>query len=109
MASIELEIEGSGAIAATQALTQLEGLSVTYETEGGGDTRETILATIATIVGITAGTLEIAKKLYEWYQKYRQQTPAARIEKVVLVGRNGQRIRLENASIDQIKQILDSE
>jgi hypothetical protein len=108
MAAIELEIEGSGAIAATQELTQLEGLSVTYETEGG-DTRETILATIATIVGITAGTIEIAKKLYEWYQKYRQQTPSTRIEKVVLVGRNGQRILLENATIDQIKQILDSE
>jgi hypothetical protein len=108
MAAIELEIEGAGAIAATQALTQLEGLSITYETEGG-DTRETILATIATIVGITAGTLEIAKTLYEWYQKYRKQTPAARIEKVVLVGRNGRRLLLENASIDQIKQILDSE
>jgi hypothetical protein len=108
MAAIELEIEGSGAIAATESLTQLEGLSVTYETEGG-DTRETLLATIATIVGITAGTIEIAKKLHEWYQKYRQQTPATRIEKVVLVGRNGQRILLENATIDQIKQILDSE
>jgi hypothetical protein len=34
MAAIELEVEGSGAIAATQELTQLEGLSVTYETEG---------------------------------------------------------------------------
>ena len=34
MAAIELGIEGSGAIAATQELTQLEGLSVTYETEG---------------------------------------------------------------------------
>jgi hypothetical protein len=52
MAVIELEIEGSGAIAATQELTQLEGLSITYETEGS-DTRETILATIATIIGIS--------------------------------------------------------
>jgi hypothetical protein len=107
MPAIELEIEGSGAIAATEALTQLEGLSVTYEAEGD-DTKETVLATIATIVGITAGTLEIAKTLYEWYQKYRKQTPT-RIEKVVLVGRNGRRILLENVSIDQIKQILDGE
>jgi hypothetical protein len=69
MAAIELKIEGSGAIVATQELMQLEGLSVTYETEGG-DTRETILATIATIVGITAGTIGIAEKLHKWYQKY---------------------------------------
>lgn len=107
MSPIELEIEGSGAIAATNELKQFDGIDITYETEDG-DTKEAVLATIATIVGITAGTIEIAKKLQEWYQKYRHHTPTSRIEKVVLIGRNGQRILLENATIEQIKQILDS-
>lgn len=64
MAAIELEVEGSGAIAATQELMQLEGLIVTYETEGV-KTKEPVLATIAAIIEITVGTIEIATKLYE--------------------------------------------
>jgi hypothetical protein len=81
MADIQLEIEGSGAIQATEALTQIEGLSVSYETEGESS-KETVLATIATIIGITAGTLEIAEKLYKWVQKYRQKEADSCIDKV---------------------------
>jgi hypothetical protein len=106
MADIQLEIEGSGAIQATEALTQIEGLSVSYETEGESS-KETVLATIATIIGITAGTLEIAEKLYKWVQKYRQKEADSCIDKVLLVGRNGERILLLNASIEQIQKVLE--
>jgi hypothetical protein len=107
MADIQLEIEGAGAIAATEALTQIEGLSVSYETEGESS-KETVLATIATIIGITVGTLEIAEKLYKWVQKYRQKEADSRIEKVLLVGRNGQWVLLLNASIEEIQKVLES-
>jgi hypothetical protein len=107
MADIQLEIEGAGAIAATEELTQIEGLSVSYTTEGEAS-KEGVLATIATIIGIAAGTLEIAEKLYKWVQKYRQAKAESRIEKVLLIGRDGQRILLLNASIEQIQKVLES-
>jgi hypothetical protein len=106
MTNIELEIEGAGAIAATEELTQIEGLSVSYKMEGEAS-KDGVLATIATIIGITAGTLEIAERLYKWVQKYRQKEADSRIEKVLLVGRNGERVLLLNASIEQIQKVLE--
>ena len=106
MADVQLEIEGGGAVPATEALLQIEGLSGTYETESEAQ-KEGILATIVIIVGLTASTLEIAEKLYTWYRRSRQQKPKPEIDKVLLIGRDGQKLVLENASIEQIKQILD--
>lgn len=107
MANLQLEIEGEGAVLATEELLQIEGLAGTYEAETETQ-REGILATIATIVAITAGTLEIAKQLYAWYQNYRRKQPKPKLDKVLLIGRNGQKLVLENATVEQIKQILDS-
>ncbi len=107
MADLQLEIEGEGAVPATEELLQIDGLSGNYEIEAEAQ-REGILATIATIIGITAGTLEIAEKLYTWYQNSRKKQPKPTVDKVLLIGRNGQKLVLENASIEQIKKILDS-
>jgi hypothetical protein len=109
MADIEIEIEGPGAIAATEELMHLEGLNVVYETEGE-DTKKGLLATIAiiaTVTAITADTLEIATKLYKWIRKYFEKQPDERIEKAVLVGRNGRKVLLVSATVEQIKQLLD--
>lgn len=107
MADLQLEIEGGGAVPATEELLQIDGLSGTYETDGE-DAKEAILATIATIVGITGGTIAIAEKLYAWYQNSRKEQPKPTVDKVLLIGRNGQKLVLENASVEQIKQLLDS-
>lgn len=107
MTTLQLEIEGDGAVPATEDLLQIEGLSGTYEAETAVQ-REAALATIATIVAITAGTLTIAEKLYTWYQNYRRKQPKPKLDKVLLIGRKGQKLVLENASVEQIKQILDS-
>lgn len=107
MADIQLEIEGQGTIAASEALVNIEGLSGSYETEEGVS-RELALATIASIVGITAGTLTTAKHLHGWYQKYHQGDTEARIEKVVLIDRKGKRVLMKNATIEQIQKVLES-
>lgn len=106
MTTLQLDIEGDGAISATEALLQIEGLTGTYET-AGDDQKEGVLATIATIVGITAGTLTIAEKLYTWYQNGRRQQPKPLLDKVLIIGRNGEKLLLEQATVEQIKQILD--
>lgn len=107
MAEIQLEIEGEGAIVATEELLAMPGVEGDWQPASDEAEREGVLATIATIIGITLGTVDLAEKIYAWYQKRRKQPDAGRIEKVVLIGRNGQRILLSNATVEQIQQILD--
>ncbi len=108
MSDIELEIEGAGAVAATEELLQISGLDGRWKPASEGPQREGTLATIATIVGITTGTITIAEKLYQWYQKRKKLADDLNIDKVLLIGRNGERILLKNASVEQIKRILDA-
>ncbi|MEA5452328.1 hypothetical protein VB780_27390 [Leptolyngbya sp. CCNP1308] len=56
MADIQVAIAGTDAVAATEALLALEGISGTYTVDGETD-KEGILITIATIVGLVGGTL----------------------------------------------------
>lgn len=107
MAALQLEIEGEGSVPATEALLAIDGLEGSYTTEGEAS-KEAVLATIATIVGITGGTITIAEKLYAWYQHYRQQPSAQKLDKVLLLGRNGEKIVLADATVEQIKKILES-
>ncbi len=106
---MKIEIQGQDAVTATEALLNIDGLEGSYETIDEVE-REGTLATIATIVGITAGTMTIAEKLYQWKNKYQQSQlnpTGARIEKVLLVSPNGKRLLLKDATVEQIKEILE--
>lgn len=107
MAEIQLAIEGEGAIPATEELLEIPGISGTWMVSSEAAEREGVVATIATIVGIVGGTVAIAEQIRKWYQEYKKGKSDKRIEKVVLVGRNGRRMLLENATIEQIRQILE--
>ncbi|GAB4226353.1 MAG: hypothetical protein Kow00121_54570 [Elainellaceae cyanobacterium] len=106
MAEILVEVQGMGAIEATQELLAIPGVTGTWETEPEAE-REGTLAVIATIVGIVGGTLAIAEQIRKWYQEYRQRQAGKKIEKVLIVSRNGRRLLLENATIEQIQKILE--
>jgi hypothetical protein len=108
MANIQLEIQGQDAIAATEELLSMPELSGTWETVGENELKkEPLVTTIATIVGIVGGTIAIAEQIRKWYQEYQKGKSGKKIEKVLLVGRNGRHLVLENATLEQIKQILD--
>ncbi len=105
---MKIEIQGQDAVKATEELLRIEGLEGSYETVSEVERGEP-LTTIATIVGITAGTLTIGEKLYQWnrkYQKSLQNPVGARIEKVLIVAPNGNRLLLKDATIEQIQEIL---
>lgn len=107
---MQIEIQGQDAIRATEELLQIEGVQGSYRTVDAVE-REGTLVTIATIVGIVSGSLTIAEKLYGWNKKYQKslQDPAgARIEKVLIVTEDGRRLLLKDASVEQIKDILES-
>ena len=70
--------------------------------------KEPVITTVATIVGLVSGTLAIAEQIRKWYQEYKQKQSGKKIDKVLIVGRNGRRLLLENATIEQIRQILES-
>ncbi len=108
MADIQIEIQGQDAIAATEELFSISGLSGSWETEGEAD-KEGTLITIGTIVAIVGGTVAIAEQIRKWYKEYKQGKSGKKIEKVLIQGRNGRRLLLENATLEQIKQILDDQ
>ncbi len=72
---------------------------------------ETLIAIIATIAGIISGSITIASKIYSSHQKYHQEKSNndgdARIEKVLIVSPSGRRLLLKDATIEQIKEILE--
>ena len=102
---MKIEIQGQDAVQAAEELLSIEGLSGSYETVDEVE-REGTLATIATIVGITVGTMTIAEKLYQLKKKYFQNSTGSRIEKVWIVAPNGNRLLLKDATLEQIQEIL---
>lgn len=106
MAEIQISVEGDGAIAATTELFAMPEIDGTWEPVEETE-RETVLATVGAIVGIVGGSLAIAEQIRKWYKEYHAGKNGKTIEKVLLVGRDGQRILLQDATLEQIKQILD--
>ncbi len=102
---IQVAIEGPNAIAATEALLGLAGISGEFEVAGEGE-KEGVLATIAAIVGIVGGSMAAAEQVRKWYGEYRGNPEGPRIEKVLIVTPHG-RIYLENATTEQIAQALE--
>jgi len=107
MTNILIEIQGQDAVAATEELLAISGISGSYEVEEGVE-REGTLATIATIVTIVSGTMEIADLIHKWYQEYKQGKSGKKIEKVLIVGKDGKRLLLQNATLEEIQKILES-
>ena len=107
MANILIEVQGQDAITATEELLAISGISGSYEVEEGVE-REGTLATIATIVTIVGGTMAIAELIRKWYQEYKQGKSGKTIEKVLIVGKDGKRLLLENATLEDIRKILES-
>jgi hypothetical protein len=108
MAEIQLAIEGEDAIAATDALLAIPGISGDYRVNTKAPEREAVVATVATIIGIVGGGIAIAEQIRKWYQEYKTAQSGKRIEKVLILGGNGRRILLEDATLEEISQILES-
>lgn len=107
MENILIEVQGQDAVAATEELFAIPGISGSYEVDEGIE-REGTLATIATIVTIVGGTMAIAEQIRKWYQEYKQGKSGKKIEKVLIVGKDGKRLLLENATLEEIQKILES-
>ena len=107
MSEIKFAIEGEGAIEATEELLTLEGIEGSF-TVDEEVRREGVIATIASIVGIVSGALAVAEQIRKWYQAYKDSKSGKKIAKVLIVGRNGDRLLLENATIEQIRKVLES-
>ena len=107
MSEIKFAIEGDGAIEATDELLAIEGVEGSFTVDEEIQ-REGVLATIAIIVGIVSGTLAVAEQIRKWYEAYRAGKSGKKIAKVLIVGHNGDRLLLENATVEQIRKVLES-
>lgn len=101
---IQVAIEGSDAVAATEALLALPEISGAFEVVGEVE-KEGTLATIATIVGIVGGSMAAAEQIRKWHGEYRGSLEQPRIEKVLIVTERG-RIYLEGATTEEIAKAL---
>ena len=113
MADIQIEIQGQGAnaltaapsaIAAAQDLFTDCGLTGNYEIDSEPEREGTVTATI---IETGDNTATAAEKILQWYQDYKQGKTGQAIEKAVIVGQNGQRLLLEDATSAEIAQILE--
>jgi hypothetical protein len=107
MTEIQLSIEGEDAVAATEALLAIPGISGSYQVNAEAPEREGVMATVASIVGIVGGTLAIAEQIRKWYQEYEGKKSGKKIDKVLIVGRNGRRLLLKDATVEEIRKILE--
>ncbi|HEY9604274.1 MAG TPA: hypothetical protein V6C85_21850 [Allocoleopsis sp.] len=106
MADIQIEIQGQDAIAAAQDLFSTCGLNGNYEIVEETQ-KEGTLAAIATVIGIVGTTSAAAEQIRNWYQDYKQGKSGKKIEKVSIVGRNGQRLLLDTSTLlEQIQKSL---
>jgi hypothetical protein len=110
MTGIRFEIEGTGATVAATELLEIPGLSGHVENVDGEPTRSIpeLLELSIAIVGLTGGVLGIAESIHTWYERCKSSNePKQTLEKVVLEGRNGKRIILSKASVEDIRAILE--
>jgi hypothetical protein len=49
--------------------------------------------------------MAIAEQIRKWYQEYKQK--GKKIDKVIIVGRNGRRLLLEDTTVEEIRKVLD--
>ncbi|MFS0513572.1 hypothetical protein ACEYW6_02455 [Nostoc sp. UIC 10607] len=105
MAEIQVGIEGEGAPAAAEALLEIPGISGSYEVP---TQKEGTLAAVATIIGIVGGAVALAEQIRKWYQEWHKSHPGKQFDVVILDPDTGNRILLEEATIEEITEILKS-
>ncbi len=91
--------------AAVEALLQIPGLTGTYEVP---KPKEPTTVAIATIIGIAGGTVTIAEQIRKWYQEWEDAQPDKRFNVVIFDPETGNRVFLNEASIEEITEILKS-
>ncbi|MEH2011915.1 hypothetical protein [Nostoc sp.] len=105
MAEIQVGIEGENAPAAAEALLEIPGISGSYEVPSQ---KEATLAAVATIVGIVGGAAALAEQIRKWYQELKKSHPGKRFDVEIFDPVTGNRILLEEATIEEITEILKS-
>ncbi|MDF5709238.1 MAG: hypothetical protein PUP90_16630 [Nostoc sp. S4] len=105
MAEIQVGIEGEDAPAAAEALLEIPGISGSYEVP---TQREGTLAAVATIITIVGGAVALAEQIRKWYQEWHQSHPGKQFDVVILDPDTGNRVLLQEATIEEITEILKS-
>ena len=107
MAEIELSIEGQGALEATQELVEIPGLTGIWYPDGDTDpSKDVMMTTIVTIVGIAGGAMGIAEQIRKWYQEWKKGKEGKTIKKVTLRAPDSSQIILEEITTEQIVNVL---
>ena len=105
---MQIEIQGQDAIKVAQDIVTLDGIQGDFEVVSEVE-KEGILAIIANIIAITTGAMTIAKMLYDLNKKSVNSPYTVKIERVLLVSKNGGRLLLKDATLEQLQKPLERE
>ena len=100
----ELVIEGADADRAAEELMDPTVVDGRIDTDDRRYREPVTLTIIATIIAMSAGGVDIAAHISDWYAKWRR--PPAHIEKVVLILPDGRRVVLEDVSPEKLRELL---
>jgi len=104
MSEIKISLEGEAVDIAAGELFDATGLQGSWKlATSSSPSKEGTLAVIGTVVGIVGGTVAVAEQIRKWYQEYKKSKKKF---DVVLVA-DDVRVVLENATIEDIRAILE--
>ncbi len=107
MGEIQFAIEGKDAAEAAKSLLDIPEISGDWEPVGGTQ-KSLSLATFATIVAITGGSLAIAEQIRTWYKEWKKGRSGKTIEKAVIICSDGKRLLMKDAAVEDIQRFLES-
>jgi hypothetical protein len=112
MSQIQISLEGISAVALAEALQGLPGFDVSYQVADSsdpvrGERLDRVLVTLTTIVGLASGTIGLADDAVSLAEHVRNfQSPP--VQSVVIQSDRGNRVTLENATPEQIIEVVKS-
>jgi hypothetical protein len=100
---MQIIVEGYEAESALNELLTIPGIEGTIAPQDKHP-KEGTLATIATVVGLTVGAIEIGERLHKWYRHEKEVRSQQTFE--VLIETPTQNLLMEDATIEEIVAIL---
>lgn len=108
---MKIEITGTGSEEAALSLLAIDGIKGSYEILDERlkvEVGSVVLITCSVTVGVNA-MLSIAERICNWYQNYKKGNAGQPIGDGLIISETEGRWRLDNASPEQIKALLEGE
>lgn len=106
---MQIEIQGQDAIKVAQIILAMDGVQGSYEVVSEVERDEKTITTILSIIALTTAPITITNQIYELKDNLVNSPNTCKIERVLFVGKNGGRLLLKDATLEQLQKLLEKE